>query len=286
MTKIFLLALLFLGGCSGQWHYHRLTRLPHLVDEVSGLLIRGDTCWLHNDSGGAARLYAFDLKGNCLDSMVVPGAKNVDWEALAQDPAGYFYICDIGNNGNARTDLLIYRWKPGQTAAEEIRFRYPDQQAFPPAPANRNFDAEGCFWFQDSLYIFSKNRNSLANFYTKLYAIPARPGVHIAALRDSIDLEDRVVTGAAIRPDGKEVALMTYRYQADKLMPLKASLFLLQDFPGTSFCEARQIYRKEIPPLRISRQFEAIDYYDVHTLLIATERSVINRAFVARMQLR
>lgn len=275
-----------LAACSGQWHYHRQTKLPDLVGEASGMLIQGDTCWLHNDSGGNPTLYGFNEKGELLDSMRIPGAKNVDWEALAHDPAGNLYLCDIGNNRNRRQDLKIYRWRPGQKVASEIAFRYPDQQTFPPPDERKNYDAEGCFWWNDSLYVFSKNRNNQQDYYTRLYAIPARPGTYIATLKDSLNLDDRIVTGAAIRPDGKEVALMTYQYRPDKFMPLKASVFLLQDFPGTQFCQASQIYRKEVPPIQISRQFEAIDYYRWNILWLATEASPINAPFIARLKLR
>jgi hypothetical protein len=288
-TKHFFLFLslgLLLACRSGQWHYQRSHVLDPIAAEVSGLKIRGDTCWIHNDSGGTPTLYALGKKGQLLDSLLIPGAQNVDWEDLSQDDEGYFYAGDIGNNRNQRRDLTIYRWRKGDAQAGAIRFSYPDQQSFPPPREQWNFDSEAFFWFQDSLFLFSKNRFQVGNYYTKLYAIPARPGTHVAVLKDSLFLEDRVVTGAAIRPDGQEIALITYDFRPQKLQKLKASLILIQGFEGTDFLQAQTLYRKEVPPLQNGRQFEAIDYAGPSTILIATEKTPINRPFVARLHLR
>ncbi|MEL7339830.1 MAG: hypothetical protein AAGM67_05030, partial [Bacteroidota bacterium] len=135
--------------------------------------------------------------------------------------------------------------------------------------------------YQDSLYIFSKNRG---NYFTKLYVVPARPGSYTATLKDSLDLGDRIVTAAAIRPDGKEVALLSYDFRG-KIWPFRSTVFVLSAFRGTDFLDA-EVERQEIPPLRLGRQFEAIDYQDADHLLVATEASPIGPAFVVRLSRR
>ncbi|MEL6652762.1 MAG: hypothetical protein AAFO91_10770 [Bacteroidota bacterium] len=269
------LTLLLLTACQS-WRYQKITDLPSLISEASGLYIAAsDSCWWLNDSGGQASVYATNLNGEILDSIPIPGAKNVDWEDMTIDDEGYLYLCDIGNNRNQRQDLVIYKWRPGMKQATQIHLRYPDQSAFPPPASQLNFDAEACFWYQDSLYIFSKNRS---NYFTKLYALPATPGSYTATLKDSLDLGDRIVTAAAIHPEGGEIALLTYDFRG-KLWPFRSSVFLLSAFRGTNFLDG-SVYRQEIPPLRLGRQFEAIDYQDADHLLIATEASPISPAFV------
>ncbi|MEL7532380.1 MAG: hypothetical protein AAFN10_13765, partial [Bacteroidota bacterium] len=107
-----------------------MAKLPDCLEEASGLYVQQDTCWWHNDSGGAPRIYATNLKGELLDSLTIPAAKNIDWEEMTTDDQGNFYLCDMGNNRNARQDLVIYKWQKGMKTAAQIKFSYPDQIAF------------------------------------------------------------------------------------------------------------------------------------------------------------
>lgn len=280
-----LLSIVLLSACQ-TWRYQRLAQLPESINEASGLYISTpDTCWWLNDSGGQPSIYATNLKGELLDSVSIPGSKNVDWEELTYDDQGHIYLCDIGNNLNARKDLVIYKWKRGMKVAEQIRFRYPDQSAFPPKIAQQNFDAEACFWYGDSLYLFSKNRSGDGNYFTKLYALPDQAGEYVAVIKDSLFLQDRVVTAAAINPEATEIALLTYDYRRDKFWPLKSSLFILSDFKGRDFL-AGSLYRQEVPPSRLGWQYEAIDYQKSGWLILASEGSPISPPFMARLKMR
>ncbi|MFK7925068.1 MAG: hypothetical protein AB8H47_24135 [Bacteroidia bacterium] len=282
----FLLFSIGLLSACQTWRYQRLARLPDTIAEASGLYLSApDTCWWLNDSGGKPSIYATSLEGELLDSISIPGSQNVDWEELTSDKQGYLYLCDIGNNLNARQDLLIYKWKAGMKAAEKIRFRYPDQKAFPPLAAQQNFDAEACFWYADSLYIFSKNRSGDGNYFTKLYALPDQAGEYVAVLKDSLSLQDRVVTAAAINPQGDEITLITYDYRRDKFWPLKSSLFILSDFEERDFLGGT-LYRQEIPPTRLGRQYEAVDYQQDGVLILASEGSPVTPPFIARLKMR
>ncbi|MDJ0365335.1 hypothetical protein QMK33_09225 [Hymenobacter sp. H14-R3] len=130
----------------------RVARLPAPIAESSGLA-RGDSAglvWTHGDGGTAATLYLAGLDGRLRGSLPLAPLANTDWEELARDPAGRFYIGDFGNNRNDRRDLAIYRVAPGAgpPRVDTIAFRYPDQAAFPPPPARRHFRLQGDVFLQ------------------------------------------------------------------------------------------------------------------------------------------
>jgi len=182
-------------------HYKnsKIGKLPAVVSESSGLAngAKPGTFWTHNDSGGKPELYLIDLNGKLLDTKAVPNAKNTDWEDLAQDDKGNLYIGDFGNNTSNRNAFDIYRFNPADNTSERITFRYRG------APT----DCEAFFYHQGSLYLFSKNWGK--NKWVKMYRLPATTGDHTVAASDSI-LIDAQVTSAAISPNGKTFALLTY----------------------------------------------------------------------------
>lgn len=192
-----------------QYKASKTGQLPGSIPESSGLATDSarQTFWTHNDGGSKPELFKIDLSGKLLQTIPLKNLKNEDWEDLAQDPSGNLYIGDFGNNNNRRRDLKIYKLNPDNPAqADSISFRYEDQQDFPPAPENRNFDCEAFFWHADSLYLFSKNRGSKL---VKMYTLPATPGQYVAKVRGTVKLKS-MVTGAAINPGGTQFALLSY----------------------------------------------------------------------------
>jgi len=137
-----------------------------------------DTYWVHEDSGAAARIYPIRRDGTPISppgkaepGVRITGASNVDWEDIAFNGRGDLIIGDIGNNRNLRRDLTLYfvREPDPETdrqvpAYREVRFRYPDQRAFP--PVERNFDAEALFWSGGAVHLLTKHRSDTD---TKLY---------------------------------------------------------------------------------------------------------------------
>ena len=263
-------------------------RLPECLPEVSGLaIVSPDSLWWHNDSGAGPVLYCTDRQGNLLKEMPLTTARNEDWEDLARDAQGRIYIGDCGNNRNQRKNLRIYIFDPLIGLADSILFHYPDQDAFPPPPSACNFDMEGFFFFQDSLHLFSKNRLAAGNYYTKHYVIPSKPGVYTAQLRDSVLLPKRVVTGAAVSPDGKTVALLSYFFKISLgfIPKSRTTVFILSGFPGTDFTKG-QVRKKRIPHGFRPSQFEAIDFTPDGNLIIASEKTPVypNKFKVVRME--
>jgi len=249
------------GRFARQRHYRvaRLARLPAPIRESSGLA-RGDSAglvWTHGDGGTLATLYQASLAGRLRGALPLAPLVNRDWEELTRDPAGRFYLGDFGNNRNNRRDLAIYRVTRatgGRPQVDTIAFRYPDQTAFPPAPARRHFDCEAMVFYNDSLHLFTKDRGRA--HCTRYYVVPARPGHHVAVLRDSLRLRT-LVTGAALSPDGRRVALLGY-----------GGLFLVDGPPGKRLFWQAKAYRR----LPTTGQAEAVLFANDHDLLLSNER--------------
>ena len=232
----------------------------HEVRESSGLApanAEATELWTHGDYGRPNALYRIDKTGRLLQTLPVPGADNHDWEDLAPDPQGRLYIADCGNNDNRRRNLAIYRFDPAHPArpADTIRFRYPDQREFPPRKADRNFDCEAACFRADSLLLFTKNRGK-GSLITKQYAVAARPGTHVATLVDSLELETWV-TGAAISPDGRTVALLGYGY-----------VYFFEGSPNQRVFDRARSWVK----VGTSGQAEAITFVNDHDVVFSNEK--------------
>lgn len=75
--------------------------------------------WSQNDSGNDAVLFAYDSAGTSRGRVVVTGAKNTDWEAIAPGPCPTgrcLYIGDIGDNFAVRRDVSVLRVPEPSTA--------------------------------------------------------------------------------------------------------------------------------------------------------------------------
>ncbi|HXH19779.1 MAG TPA: hypothetical protein VNJ07_11930 [Chitinophagales bacterium] len=193
-------------------------KLDKALQETSGIVISGGKIWSHNDSGAQPVLYGFDNSGK-VSTIIYVSAKNTDWEDLAKDDAGNIYIGDFGNEKNKRHDLKIFRIPNPQTLNETIvkpeviEFNYADQKLFPPDTNAQNFDMEAMLWFNNHLYLFSKNRTNPFTGYSKVYRLPDKAGSYTAELIDSVYLGPAPmitswVTSADISPDKKKVVLL------------------------------------------------------------------------------
>ncbi len=187
--------------------------LPVSLHESSGLeYSMAGNIWTHNDSGDSARIFNIDTLGNILRIVYFDVDTAVDCEESTRDAEGNYYLGDFGNNQNDRTNLRIYKIPDPDTITTDtvvpqlITFRYPDQTAFPPDSTLLNFDCEAMFHFQDSLYLFSKNRGT--STYCKMYRIPDQPGDYIAELVDSFNT-GTWVTAADISPSGEHMVLLS-----------------------------------------------------------------------------
>ncbi|MEA5139982.1 hypothetical protein [Arcicella rigui] len=232
----------------------KIAQMPPVVNESSGLVAtaKDTTFWTHNDSGGKAEIYEVDKTGQLLSVLRFPTIKNEDWEEITRDKDGYLYIGDFGNNQNTRRELIIQKVnEKTATLLEPIRFHYADQEKFPPEDIDKNFDCEAFFAKGDSLYLFSKNRG---NNLVKLYAVPKYSGNYALLPKDQIKIST-MVTGAAISPDEKTFALVTYGQV----------LFFGVENQEINFRHPKKCYKF------IYNQTEAITFLDNKHLLISNE---------------
>jgi hypothetical protein len=205
--------------------------LPDEVGESSGLIFLNDRLITHNDSGGKAILYEVDPEsGKLIRELTVENAKNVDWEDIAFDQQ-FIYIGDIGNNNGQRTDLSVYRVSlldyfqssNDSVSVDTIRFSYQDQVTFDMDPRT-NYDAGAIISFQDSLYIFTKNRGDL---HTNIYSLPKTPGDYIIHQVGRINTRG-LVTGAVYNTMAQEIMLAGYDFA-------KPFIFRISNFDGNQF---------------------------------------------------
>ncbi len=247
-----------------------ITSLPNIVYESSGIHVTGpNVIWTHNDSGHTNQLFQIDTTGNLVRILTVVNATNVDWEDLAVDNQGRVYINDAGNNANDRKDLVIYRIPDPDiiegfhVEAERIDFVFEDQTQFPPPVTYRNFCIEATIWKDDSIFMFTKDRSNPITGYTKMYAVPAVPGNHVAVLLDSLYVDNENhparITAADYNPATGEMVLLT-----------RTRVLSFTDFPGNRFFDGTII---DYQFSHLIGQVEAIAFVTDNRLYITSEGS-------------
>ncbi len=227
--------------------------------------------WTHNDSGDGPYLYATDLAGRDRGFLLVPGAEAVDWEDIALGPCptrmgkeACVYLADTGDNPEFRPWVTVYAVPepepptgPGDTlrttaAPAVLRLRYPDGA----------HDVEAIYVSprDSALYLVSKSRSATARVY-RVTASQWGSAVATATAVQTLDI--RLVTGAAITPDGRLVAVRTY-----------SAIYLFAPGVGGRLISARVGQ----PPCRIGGLEpgglgEGIDFLDDSTLVLTNEGS-------------
>ncbi len=240
--------------------------------ENSGIVKRrrhADVYWMHNDSGDEPRIYPVRRDGEVHAStrsqqgtgVLIGGAINVDWEDIAVDASGHVIVADIGNNSQARRDLVLYYLdEPIPTAArssvkKKVFIHYPDQLEFPAPRDDYNYDSEAIFTVGDVVYLLSKNRSDT---FTKLYRVDAMEPFesNVLTYLERFDVGGKLV-GADATPDGRRLVVVTYQ---------AIWLFENEELAG-GFFDERIFWR----PYR-GKQVEAVCFADADTLLLADEQ--------------
>ena len=204
--------------------------LDRELRETSGLAVsrrHPGILWLHDDGGNPARLFAVNRDGDRVATYRVEGVPKTDWEDIAsfeQNGRGYLLLADTGDNGGLRRTLQLHaivepaslenaRVKP----AWSIVFRWPD--------GPRDCEAVAVDPRRGEVLLVSKRRQP-----PELFVLPLAPHVdpplvarRVARLRmpDALAPEGGTneraplaaqVTAASIAPNGRRLAVMTYRY--------------------------------------------------------------------------
>ena len=188
------------------------------IDESSGLACSRRTpgvFWTHNDSGDAARLYAFDRKGRDLGSFLLRNVQAFDWEDMASwSLAGknYLLIGDTGNNGrNAGVHMLYLVEEPEvdpvrgvQTrempVTQVVHFSYEDEY--------RDCEALAVDPTSRTVLLVSKEKWMVCYAYA-LYWPENDPRKAFVARRIAT-LRLPLVTAMDVSPDGCRAVLLTY----------------------------------------------------------------------------
>ncbi len=201
------------------------------MSEISGLAAsrrHPGVLWMHDDGGNPARLFATDANGGRIATFTVEGVTKTDWEDMAAfelDGRAYLLVADTGDNGGLRRTLQLHVFEEPTVLenarlapAWSIAFRWPDGPLDCEAVA---VDAAG-----GQILLVSKKRTP-----PELFSLPLRPqgdGLQVAAARGALagvpapanDIPadaprrrryEHQVTAADLSPDGRRLAVMTYR---------------------------------------------------------------------------
>ena len=248
-----------------------LYSLPKKLKEVSGIIYSQKTnvLWTLEDSGNANAIYGLNAENGSLEKTItIENTQNIDWEDITKDSEGNLYIGDFGNNDNDRQDLCIYKIdknaldKENTTPAYKISFAYPEQKEFPPKKKALFYDVEGFFEFQNSFYLFTKNRSKGFDGTAFLYKVPNAAGSQQAILvgefKTCTNYNHCAITSASISPDASKVVILCH----DKV-------FLFENFKGDNYLKGTQTELN----LDHFSQKEAICFKDNDLLIIADERT-------------
>ena len=204
--------------------------LDSQLRETSGLVVsprhRG-VLWMHDDGGNPARLFAVNRDGDRVATFRVEGVPKTDWEDISAFRAGgrdFLLLADTGDNGGLRRTLQLHaiqepdvlenaRLRP----AWSIVFRWPD--------GPRDCEAMAVDARRGEVLLISKRRQP-----PELFRLPLRPRLDPPVTAERIGrlrmpdvlapqggTDERAplaaqVTAASISPDGRRLAVMTYRY--------------------------------------------------------------------------
>jgi hypothetical protein len=224
-------ALLLLASCSapaagqGPWSFRAPLNARQTgifadvrLDESSGVAPSRQhpgLLWTHND-GPAPLVFATDTTGAAAGSLRLDTTVD-DWEDVALGPCGRstcLYFADTGDNRERRRSVRIHRLpEPDPAAARRGAVARVEvlHVSYPGGP--RDVEA---MWVDPNgdVQLVSKGRRS----EVRQYRVPAaawRTGRAVAQPVATLPIQasrlrDRFVTGAALSPDGRLVALRTY----------------------------------------------------------------------------
>ena len=222
--------------------------------------------WTLSDSGNKPEIIPVRSNGSLAwgnKGITIKGANNYDWEALTGDSEGNMVVADVGNNISNRRQLNLYLFKepsaqnPEVTEVKTISFIWPDQKEFPDSELKH--DCESVFKIRGNIYFLTKHRRDT---FTELWRIDIPKSNEPAKLTKLAQFDAKgMVTDASVSPDGKSLAILTYR--AVWVITLPAT--------GENFFDGSMSYTPLSPPV-LSWQIEGCAWLDAQTLLVGSEQ--------------
>lgn len=190
-----------------------------MIDESSGLACSRQVpgvFWTHNDSGGAARLYAFDARGKDLGWRELAEIRAYDFEDMASFTLGkknYLLVGDVGNNGLAATVQILYLIEEppidpkrgpavGQVPVVQImHYSYEDD--------HRNCEGLAVDPTSKTILLVTKEKDSTCYVYA--LAWPKNNPKKATVARKIATLKIPPATAMDVSPDGRRAVVLTYR---------------------------------------------------------------------------
>ena len=222
--------------------------------------------WTLSDSGNKPEIIPVRSNGSLAwgnKGITIKGANNYDWEALTGDAEGNMVVADVGNNISNRRQLNLYLFKepsaqnPEIAEVKTLSFIWPDQKEFPDSELKH--DCESVFKIRGNIYFLTKHRRDT---FTELWRIDIPKSNEQAKLTKLAQFDAKgMVTDASVSPDGKSLAILTYR--AVWVITLPAT--------GENFFDGSMSYTPLSPPL-LSWQIEGCAWLDAQTLLVGSEQ--------------
>lgn len=261
------------------------------VPECSALLAsptQPRMLWALSDSDGPARLVPIRPSGLvALAPSAAPafggrkylgvelvGVRNLDWEALAADGAGNLILGDVGNNLSRRRELILYVIPEpalGATEAKPSRrltFTWPDQVEFP--DPEQSHDCEAMFWYKGKLHLLTKHRRDTRSRLWRAEIPSTAPRAYLTQV-GAFDAHG-MVTDASVSPDGKHLAILTYRM---------LWVFDISRQPENPLA-APALARPLQPPVT-QWQLEGCGWLDNETLLLGAEEGSLFRVTLGEL---
>ena len=255
------------------------------ITESSGLArshFVNDAWWTMNDSGHNTDVYMFGDQGQTLAVCKLNEANNRDWEAMSsfqREGKHFLLVADVGDNQGRRERCQIYVFEEPKFQlkkkkifskklhTKKIEFRYED--------GPRNCEAVACDPEGKTVFLIEKifletNKRQHPGIYQLELVFDQDdtenkgPTLHVAKRIASFPF--RGVTGMAISPNGKRLAIRNYlsahlfeRLEVEGVLPTWQSVF-------------RNLKPKFVPtPLQV--QGEAITFTGDNEHLILTSET-------------
>jgi len=232
------------------------------IQESSGLAVSrraANVWWTHNDSGDAARVFAFDEMGRNLGTCSVRGAAAVDWEDMAsfeRDGTSWLLLADVGDNLRRRGTCNLYVVaEPAPTDAtvsvhQTVQIRYEG--------GPRNCEAVAVDPATQTVWLASKAALGAEMF---AFPLPPRETSELLTARLVARVNIPLVTGMDVSPDGRRAVLLTYS---------TAYEFVRRDGENWETLWTREPRALEMP---VRQQGESICYgKDGATLFLTSEK--------------
>jgi len=187
------------------------------VVEASGLArsrTRPGIWFTHNDAGGLAEIYAFELDGTFVETHFVVGGDFVDWEDMAAGPCpgsdGHcLYIGDTGDNSRTRSSIVVYVVQ--EPAAGEPATVIATFPAFYPEGVQEDSEALFVHPRTGDIYLATKDYESTVSHIYRFHHEPTDSPQELELVHDwEMKPGEAATTGGAWDSDGDRLVIRTY----------------------------------------------------------------------------